>query len=500
MISQNKKYFDSCIITARALLKEGLYHDCILYLNKLVSFANNNFIGYYANWELEELLNILGSKIIPDNSKNNIREKKKNDLSILHIVSEIYPTGGHTKLLFNWIELDEDNIHSVITTRMTIDALIDVSQKYPLNKKINYQELQEKEFIAKIIELNQSVKNYDRIILHIHPDDIIPVIALSDKNIQTPVLFLNHADHLFWVGISIVDCLVQIREINIILDKLRRKANFQKLLPIPIYNKKLEISRSIKYTKKEGDLYLLSTGSEYKYKPYNGYDFFKAAYSIVEKYDNVHFFIAGVSDKSSLVQEYLHPRIYYLGNVLNLSEYEDICDIYVEGFPIPSFTALLQVALKKKYIHLIYNPVNLFRLFNDNPKYDLVYSKSYDEWINSLEQVIESSATRERKMTNQYTYINSIYNIKNWIIMLNDIYDSTKDIVHKIREKEDDTSYFTEDEELLSSLHKDVKYTHYAYCEKLSLYEKIKLVWRGKNKTKKILIGKLETLKFLINR
>ena len=50
------------------------------------------------------------------------------------------------------------------------------------------------------------------IILHIHCEDVIPVLAFADESGLPPVLFLNHADHLFWLGTSVADLVLNLRD------------------------------------------------------------------------------------------------------------------------------------------------------------------------------------------------------------------------------------------------------------------------------------------------
>ena len=58
----------------------------------------------------------------------------------------------------------------------------------------------------------RSAVGHDVIILHIHCEDVIPVLAFADESGLPPVLFLNHADHLFWLGTSVADLVLNLRD------------------------------------------------------------------------------------------------------------------------------------------------------------------------------------------------------------------------------------------------------------------------------------------------
>jgi hypothetical protein len=498
-ITKNKRYFDSCLHTAQSLFKEKLFDDCASYLQELSTFAWKNFTGYYTNWKLEHMLNQLGKECSLSRESEKIKTKK--ELSVLHIVTEIYKTGGHTQLVRNWIEIDKKNKHTIIATRMDQNTIVDMIGVFSEKNQVELGVLKSESILLKSKELKALVGNYDRIILHIHPDDVIPVIALSDKNNKVPVLFLNHADHVFWIGMSVTDCLIQIREPNIKLDKERRGADFQMFLPIPIVNnQKGENEAKTDFFKKEGEVILLSTGSGYKYHPYKNHNFFQAAYKIVESLDNVIFFVAGVSPENELAKQYSHERLIYLGEITNLSQYENLCDIYVEGFPMASFTALLQVAIKGRYVQFMYQPLNIFRLFEDNKENDCAYPESFERWFNDLSLVIKNSDIRNKKQKNQYRYIENVYNVKYWRKLLEDIYKSTEILKHKVTSKKRSNCYFGRDEEFLTTLYEKQMFRHYRFCSKLSFLERVKVVMRSRFRTKDVIAEQKKVPYFLFKK
>ena len=49
--------------------------------------------------------------------------------------------------------------------------------------------------------------NADMVILHHGGHDLVPLLAFATTNLP-PVAVLNHADHVFWLGSSITDMVV----------------------------------------------------------------------------------------------------------------------------------------------------------------------------------------------------------------------------------------------------------------------------------------------------
>src|SRR5690606_28996791 len=106
---------------------------------------------------------------------------------------------------------------------------------------------------------------FSRIVLHVHPNDIIPSLIFSSEKLKSPVFFVNHAEHTYWLGASVIDFLLQIREFNIQKDLKNRNIPIknQFFLPIPV-------NESYKVIKQEKKTFnILSIGRENKYEPNN---------------------------------------------------------------------------------------------------------------------------------------------------------------------------------------------------------------------------------------
>ncbi|WP_312760842.1 hypothetical protein [Epilithonimonas sp.] len=482
IISSNKQYFDSSVRIAQKLFQEKLYEDCISYIQKTAAFGWFNFSGYYKSEQLEILLAKIQEKILPISSHQKKHAKTNR---VLHICSEVHGSGGHSKLLYNWIKNDNSKKHSIVSTRISIEQLENVSQIY-LDDISNLDLISVKSHskIESVKLLNQlPLNDYDAIILHIHPDETITNIVFSQKDITTPVLFVNHADHVFWVGVSIADTVLQIRESNIAIDSERRgiAAERQVFLPIPI-EASSELNDETNYN---GDtINILSTGTSYKYNPNEKYNFLREAYKIVEENQNVIFNIVGLRPDSAYAKEYLHERIVLHGGVSasQLADIEKNSHIYVEGFPMASFTALLQVALQKIPFVLHYDPLLLFKLFSEHPDNAVIYPKDLNQWHDNLKALIRDKKYRIESAEKQYDYILNNFSIDVWKSKVAEIYEMFDNQPHSFWFPTKDVFYNGDNEKLLVTIDKQ-KFSHYDFTEKLSLRGKL-FVWlmaRDKN-------------------
>src|SRR5437016_4559302 len=161
------------------------------------------------------------------------RDSRRN---VLHIATGALAFGGHTRTIKNWITADSDSRHSLLLTYQTEDfpvpswvrdavwnqggELIVLPPSAPLLSKALWTR-----------EVWQS--GADLVVLHIHQHDVVPVIAFAVDE-GPPVALLNHADHVFFLGISVSDCIINLRPIGEQWTRGRRYASRNTVLPIPL--------------------------------------------------------------------------------------------------------------------------------------------------------------------------------------------------------------------------------------------------------------------------
>ncbi|MDQ1098537.1 MULTISPECIES: hypothetical protein [Chryseobacterium] len=500
-IHSNKIYFESSVVTAQRLFDEGLYEDCINFIEKTASFGWFNFSGYYKSESLEILLSEIQKKIIVSPP---LHKKKSKTGKILQICSKVYTSGGHSKLLYNWIKNDNTKKHTILSTRLSEEELKAVSEFY-IDSPSNLLQISVKSSskIESIHLLNeQPLNEYDMIVLHVHPDEVITNIVLSQKYIQTPVFFVNHADHVFWLGTSISDIILQIRESNIPLDMERRGISLERqfFFPIPVENT-FNIEECKENTGKF--IQLLSTGTAYKYNPNDSHNFLREAYKIVEENPEVIFNIVGIDQDSEYAAKYKHARIVLHGILpaSQLAEIEKRADIYVEGFPMASFTALLQTALRKVPFVLHYRPLPLFKLFNDNKDHHVIYPENLEEWHNEVNKLIHDKNYRKEVSDIQYQYILNNFSLQVWKSRVQKLYDTANNIAHRIWSSSSDRYYDGDNEKLLVTIDRRT-FSHYSFTERMSLKGKyfVYKTSRFKNKNIHYFSSKKQLLNYFLKK
>lgn len=280
----------------------------------------------------------------------------------LHVANVALTHGGHTAMLTRWIKNDKSGrIHSL--------ALI--SQKSPIpNELLKILE----ETGGKVYFLNQDVDSFIQkacwlrkishevasyVVLHISSQDVIAGTAFG-VNGGPPVLLVNHAAHIFWTGASIADLVINCRgsKLEEYWTKYYRGISRMATVPIPLpeYSHFQRWSNTItKKFKKEQlgilgeSVVILTMGDSYKYLPMGKLNFIEVAEAIIEAVPNVYILVVGPEENEIWIKasKKLEFRLRILGQQSRsyISNLHQVVDIYIEGFPFGSTTALLEAGM-----------------------------------------------------------------------------------------------------------------------------------------------------------
>ncbi|WP_160687136.1 glycosyltransferase [Clostridium sp. C2-6-12] len=299
---------------------------------------------FYQSPEIENMLIECASKIPTENYGINSQKEEKR--KVLHVLSEGYSTGGHTRLAKNWIKSDTDSIHSLVATwqlRSTPGWLINEVKNS--GGWVTSLETVSDKFCERAKALRKLAYEWaDVVVLHMHMMDPIPVMAFGVEG-GPPVIYMNHGDHLFWLGASIADLVADLRPSGQELTLTRRSCKNSCILPIPLEPKKFYNKKEIreKYNIDENELVILTIASNYKFRSINNHNYIEIVKNIVNKIDNCKVYIIGPNDigKWHEVNVETGGKIKALGVVTEIDEFYQLADIYLDCFMMGSMTSLL---------------------------------------------------------------------------------------------------------------------------------------------------------------
>lgn len=349
ILVQNKKVLENNFISMKNSFEAGDYEVVASNAYEFAAKASWSIYhpDFYQSPEIENMLLECASKIPEENwsFKSQKDEKRK----VLHVLSEGYSTGGHTRLAKNWIKSDTDSIHSLVTTwqlRSTPGWLIN-EVKNSGGWVTSLENVSDKLY-ERAKNLRKIAYEWaDVVVLHMHMMDPIPVIAFGVKG-GPPVIYMNHGDHLFWLGASIADLVADLRPSGQKLTLTRRSCKNSCILPIPLETKKVYNKKEIreKYKVDENELVILTIASNYKFRSINNHNYIEIVENIVSKVDNCKVYIIGPDDIGKWHEANIETggKIKALGVVTEIDEFYQMADIYLDCFMMGSMTSLLDAS------------------------------------------------------------------------------------------------------------------------------------------------------------
>lgn len=297
----------------------------------------HNYSGTFAHYQLEEDLREISNEIIDYELNNNFQENH-----ILHIMTEAYNTGGHTRVVENWIKATP-HVHSVFLNNpfsdqpsFLVEAVADKKGSIIINDKNG--------FVEKARFLAQIASGFKYVVLHHHPHDILPLISFGTKKFLRPIFFYNHADHVWGCGYSVSDYVIEICEQGVHHSIKYRGIPENKVIfaGIPI-----TLPEKSKWISHKESKYIVSMASAYKFKPIENLSFQNFIDRILYTEPNVEYYAIGVSssDEDWQILQSKYPSRVHLTGVLKKEDAHKLIQratLYMDSFPLGSTTSLLE--------------------------------------------------------------------------------------------------------------------------------------------------------------
>lgn len=352
------KFVNSIILLAK---KEKDIKQKIYLLENINYYMTNNHCGVFRYEPMEELLQEVGKSFVVDNQI----DVEKN--SFLHIMTKASVTGGHTRVVENFIKNRKkyDEKHHVLLISQNNETKPEFCKE--LESKNELFDLSNFDVLEKIKEIVLISNKYDYIILHHHMYDVLPIIGLSQFKNKKNIYAYNHADHLYWVGSSILTGSFEMSTDGLNFSQSRR-INNTILLPIPLEKKeKVNTDLKEKLNISNYSKIALTIGSQDRFIT-DGYSYKNMLQEVISKNKDLYFIIVGKHTKEYWKELWNHPNIRFVGLIPKeqLEEYYSIADIYVDSFPVGGGTATLDAlcheipSIKVKHIFFEFDSLKPF--------------------------------------------------------------------------------------------------------------------------------------------
>jgi hypothetical protein len=334
---------------AEAFAAAGSYDDVAACAQIASRIAWMNHPGRFASARLERVLRE-GAATIP--SVPYAGSGGGDPKRVLHVLTEAYETGGHTRLAWRWMLQDAARVHAVAMTRnrpVPSALLAAVEQRGGISVDVA-------DPAATLLERAQRLRvlasTFDLVLLHVHPDDPVASLAFAGQTDRPPVAFVNHADHLFWLGREAADLVVNNRDVALRISRERRgiAPSRNTMLPLPLVGVAPRGGDREQARRELGigpdQVLLLTIGSEYKFGPIGGAHFLDAAEPVVAEHPETVLLAVGPADQGRFADARRRTggRVRALGGLRSVDHLYAAADVYLESYPCSSGTAVREAA------------------------------------------------------------------------------------------------------------------------------------------------------------
>jgi glycosyltransferase involved in cell wall biosynthesis len=281
----------------------------------------------------------------------------------LHVFTETISYGGHTAMAARWMHNDHSSrVHHVALLSQNCPVPPELVESVSRSGgEIHTADLRQRDLerAAWLRGLAQRVADY--VVLHVSSSDLICGVAFGTPG-GPPVMTVNHAAHIFWTGASIADSVLNCR--GSVLEEYwtthYRGIGRCASLPIPLESPTTGADAGSRAARKcsarqrlgvgNDVLVLITVGQSYKYTQMEGLDFLGVCHEILEELPDAVIIAVGPQEDSLWTQARVRSlgRIKTVGNQPRsmVAEFVAAADLYLEGFPFGSTTALLEAGLE----------------------------------------------------------------------------------------------------------------------------------------------------------
>jgi len=278
-----------------------------------------------------------------------------------HVLSEALAAGGLTAMVIRWIENDPGRRHCVVlcAQRSTVPEELE-SAVLRSGGQVHCLDPADS-FVRRASRLRRLVRAHATLVaLHIDVADVIAGAAFGTPG-GPPVLLANHAAHAFWTGASTVDLVLNVRgsALENHWTEIHRGKPAHAIVPVPLPPPRPREDLQADTLRRrrarnslgipEEALVLITVGASFKYQPVNRIDFLGWLENVLARLPNAYLLAVGFAadQRWNAASRRQGFRIRTLGVLPRnrLALVHDAADLYVEGFPFGTTTALLEAAI-----------------------------------------------------------------------------------------------------------------------------------------------------------
>jgi hypothetical protein len=349
-LEDNARDFDKLLGQAQGLIAKRKPVLAAIYAQAAADLAWGNHPGFFASPPFEATVCALAEAVRSPEGADRWSWGPERGRRILHVLTQAYPSGGHTRLVSNWIRLDVKSVHAVVVTGQRGLRLPEfLATAIPCRQLDSNGE----DPLSRASTLRSLAASCDLVVLHHHPSDVVPGLAFPHSAFpNVPVVTMNHADHVYWTGTSVSHVVANLRASGQQLAIERRgiEASRCAIIPIPLR----EASRGLSPARAKERLglapdtfILLTVAQAYKYRSIAGVSLLDLVLPWLRAHPRAVLIAVGPEGRDAWARAAVSTggRVRAMGTLTDLTPYYECADVYLDSYPLASLTSALQAGM-----------------------------------------------------------------------------------------------------------------------------------------------------------
>ncbi|WP_116449858.1 glycosyltransferase [Blastococcus litoris] len=346
MLADNRRHYELLVEMARQHAEQG---DVERVLRTAMAAANYAWlapVGLLSDLRLERSVvhAVRGSgRVAVDGTRSGNR--------VLHVLTEAYSVGGHTRLAWRWMSRDERTSDVVLTNQLGPVPQELVASVRATGGDVFDLRTTPTGLLQRARALRAHMDRADVVVLHVHPYDSVALAAVNLPGVRPPVVYENHADAAFWLGVAAADLLCDWRPEAQSVDVRLRGVPEPRIAVLPMPVDELPSAEGGALRHQLGiapdAVVAVTVSADWKMAASWGRGMHHLVDRILRWAPQVSVVLVGATpsaDWSQLSRRY-PGRVFPVGRVPDPSPYFDMADIYLDSYPTRAGTSVLEAAL-----------------------------------------------------------------------------------------------------------------------------------------------------------
>ncbi|MGY1622027.1 hypothetical protein ACI789_07530 [Geodermatophilus sp. SYSU D00965] len=347
-LRENRERYDRSVRVVRHRAEAGDGEGVLRSATVAANFAWRSPVGMLNDPELERLV----VRAVGGGGGRTHVDGRRTTGRVLHVLSEAYDLGGHSRLAWRWIARDPRRSDVALTNQHTplpepLRSAVTASGGRVHDLRSDFPPL-----VARAEALRRLMTDVDVVVYHVHPYDAVALAAANLPGARPPVVYENHADFSFWLGLGCTDVVSDFMERGRTWSRELRGIRPDRLavLPLPVDEvaptlPAAEVRRRLQA--RPDDVVALTVAAAAKTAPVWGRGFDDLLGQVLAAQPRLKVVLAGVGAGgtwSDLARRF-PGRLALLGPVQDPYSLYAAADVYLESYPVPAGTSVLEAAM-----------------------------------------------------------------------------------------------------------------------------------------------------------